>query len=145
MRLQQYITELSLSNKSKTQIDVAKKVGEYYNAQITLEDGTKWLYNAESYDRGKTYIIVFYESFNDPNKFKKQDKPKIALKTFAAVEQLTKEFIQWQKPEEFSFTSDVGSRSKLYDLLAKKIKKSGKYTMEKNTVTGGVMYTFKIK
>jgi len=139
MRLKRYLIELSM--KAKTQIDRVKKVGEYYNAEITLSDGTTWLYNAESYDRGKTFIIVFYERFDKPNKL--DDKHKVALETFAAVEQLTKEFIQWQKPREFSFTSVVGSRSKLYDLLAKRIIKSGKYTMEKNSIAGGVQYTFK--
>ena len=114
--------------KADTKIDVAKKKGEFYNAQIILSDGTTWLYNAEKYL--DEWTIVFYTPVGKTQPT--ENKGKIALETFAAVERLTKEFIEYQKPERFSFSGGGRSRNKLYDLLAKKIVKTKKYKMKKD-------------
>lgn len=130
MRLRQYLTELAM--RKGTKIKVHKGSNEY-NAEIELEGGQKWLYNAMDYDGNGIWDIVFYEPSKDMISFdQKGDKHKVALETFAAVEKLTRDFIKYHEPSVISFNAQGKSRVKLYDLLAKKIVKSKKYRLSKD-------------
>lgn len=147
MKFQEYIKELSM--KKGTKIDVYK--GKYeYNAKIELEDGTTWLYNAMDYNGDDEWDIVFYEPSQDDvgsnykvNKILTKNKPKIALETFAAVEKITYDFIKYHKPMIITFNAQGRSREKLYDLLAKKIVKSGKYELSKDVGLKSAYWRFR--
>lgn len=125
MRLTNYINELAMS--AKTQIKYKKKPGETWNAFITLDDGTEWIFNATSFD--EPWSLVFYPPIDQVQI--KGDKTKIGIKTFAAIEKVVEGFIKDENPEEFGFTGSGSSRVKLYNLLAKKIVKTGKYKQQK--------------
>lgn len=125
MRLRQYLNELSM--KADTNIDIKKAKGKYFNALITLEDGTQWLYNAEIGMDDIEWLISFYAPSDKTQDIK--DRSKVAVETFAAVIHLTEQFLKQEKPEAFAFQAMGRSRTKLYDLLAKKITKTGKYKL----------------
>ena len=142
MKLKQYLTELAM--KSGTIINVKKKRGFHYNAKIDLEDGTQWFFNAVNNDPRDedSWDISFYQSGMEEVK----DKRKSGLQLFAAVEKLVRDFLKWGKPEYFYFTGTGASRIKLYETLAKRILKDGKY--EKGNVPvllQGAMWNFKRK
>ena len=123
LKLEEYITELAM--KSDTDIDLGHKKGDYFNAKITLGSGDIWYFNATNDMGDGDWSIVFYAPSMSPGI--RGDKNKVALETFAAVEKLVKDFIDKEKPERFHFTGTGTSRVKLYNTLAKKILKSGKY------------------
>jgi hypothetical protein len=140
MKLKQYLTELAM--KSGTTIDVKKKRGFEYNAKIGLKDGTHWFFNAVNDPGEDNWNISFWQSeLAGPQEIK--DKRKAGLQLFAAIEKLMHDFIKWGKPEYFYFTGTGTSRVKLYNTLAKKILKDGKY--EKGNVPvllQGAMWNF---
>lgn len=112
--------------KSDTKIDVIKKKGDLYNAKIDLEDGTQWFFNAVNEPRKDNWNISFWQSeLAGPQEVK--NKHKVGIQLFAAVEKLVSDFLKWGEPEEFSFSATGTSRIKLYNTLAKKIIKTGKY------------------
>ena len=124
MKLKKYITELAM--KSGTKIRKSNKKGLYYNAKIQLEDGTQWFYNAvNSMGEGDWDISFWAAELAGEQQVK--DKHKAGIQLFAAVENLTKEFLKYEKPEQFRFSATGVSRIKLYNTLAKKIIKSGEY------------------
>lgn len=51
--------------------------------------------------------------------------PSIALKLFAALEEIMKELVKRYNPLQIIFTGKGGSKIKLYDTVSKKIKKIG--------------------
>lgn len=125
MKFKQYINELSM--RANTSIDIKKQKGKYFNALITLEDGTQWLYNAEIGMDDTEWLISFYAPSDKTQDIK--NKSKVAVETFAAVIHLTEQFIKQEKPEAFAFQAMGKSRIKLYDLLAKKITNTKKYKL----------------
>lgn len=126
MKLKQYLYELAM--KKGTVIKKAKKKDQYYNAEITLSTGDKWYYNASNDFGEDNWGIVFYAPSLSSGI--KGEKTKVALETFAAVEKMTKDFLKEFKPKRFYFTASGSSRIKLYNTLAKKILKDGKYEQE---------------
>jgi len=123
LKLEEYITELAM--KSDTKIDVKRQKGMYFNAKITLENGVQWFFNATNEMDDDEWDIAFYSaSGHDPLT---GNKNQMGLQTFAAVEKLVIDFIEAEDPEEFHFSATGKSRVKLYNTLAKKILKSGKY------------------
>ena len=115
--------------KSNTKLDVKSKKGSYYNAKITLESGDVWLFNADNiFDEGE-WDISFYAPSMSPGV--RGDRTKVGLQTFAAIEQIFKKFIKVEDPEEFHFTGGE-MHKKLYNTLADRILKTGKY--KKGTV-----------
>lgn len=139
MRLKQYISELSM--KADTKIEISKKKNKYFDALITLEDGIQWYYEAQLMDENE-WAISFYPPENNREQ-RIKDKSKIALHTFAAIESITKQFIEYQKPDRIEFSAAGDSRQKLYDLLAKKITQSGKYVdASKMGISSNKYYVF---
>jgi len=154
MRLYKYINELSMGSNTKITIDINSYDGFF--ATITMFDNeaeNKFYFEAYRSDWAslvyKTLqevgvnpknISALYESVFKNEHFEitfKDEKykltqikktPKIALQVFAAVEELTKQFIKSRKPLIFSFSAKTTepSRVKLYDLLSKKITKLSK-------------------
>ena len=132
MKFKNYLKELSVSKGTKVSY---KKGRDYFNAEIRLEDGTIWYFNADNVGVD-SWGIVFY----NPD-FDAQTKEKIGMRTFSAIEQVTREFIKQKNPKEFFFSGAGYSRSKLYDHFANKIKKGG-YTLKKDNKLGGVEWRF---
>lgn len=124
MKLKKYITELAMKS-DRTKIDVKKKRGFHYNAKIQLEDGTQWFFNAVNNMGEGDWDISFWASELADTEV--EDKHKAGIQLFAAVENLTKEFLKYEKPEQFRFSATGVSRIKLYNTLAKKIIKGGEY------------------
>lgn len=137
MRYKKYLHELAMHKDTK--IRFSKKKGERFNAKITLEDGQEYLFQAETYKDEDDWYIAFEK---DRGKLPTGDTAKIGLQIFAAVEKIVTSFIIQEKPESFSFTGTGNSRIKLYDLLAKKILKSGKYELDKEDLLQGVKWSF---
>jgi hypothetical protein len=124
MKLKHYLTELAM--KKGTKIDVKKKRGFHYNAKIDLEDGTQWFFNAVNNMGEGDWDISFWAA-ELAGEQKVKDKHKVGLQLFAAVEKLTKDFLKWEKPEQFRFSATGVSRIKLYNTLAKRILKETPY------------------
>jgi hypothetical protein len=140
MRLKQYISELSM--KADTKIEISKRKNKYFDALITLEDGIQWYYEAKLIDENEWDISFYPPEFNKKRPLNK-DRGKVALQTFAAVESITKQFIEYQKPDRIEFSASGGSRQKLYDLLATKIAQSGKYVdASKMGISSAKYYVF---
>jgi len=94
-----------------------------------------------------TYKIThdWYIAFQKDESDIKDNSVKIGLQIFAAVERIVTSFITQEKPESFSFTGTGKTRIKLYDLLARKILKSGKYELDKENLLQGSKWSFEKK
>ena len=122
MRLRQYLNEI----KSNAKITY-KEPDRDFKAKIVLDDVT-WIFSADwGYQDDLRYKINFTSA---GSMYGKTLKSNVGIKTFAAMEKVTREFIKRKKPELFTFTGP-DDKVKLYDMLAKKIVKSGQYKLEK--------------
>lgn len=151
MKLKQYLNELAM--KSDTIIKQTDNRSFHISYDIKVSKKNEF-----GFDQGETFQLDFYENLNDPStpeliKLKQEtnlntweidfndqsksyaNKPKgkgIALKLFAAIEKLVKEFIKTKKPKVIVITGIGPQKAKIYDFLSKKIVKSGKYKLFKH-------------
>lgn len=154
MRLRQYITELTMSKKTK--IEMLERGGRYKAWRITLEDGDFYDLSIVEREHSPLYIFRKYGLKFDPTDEQKNDEifdlgkspkwveidfedssgdmvtvpksPKEALQLFAAIEYWFKSWSKKKNPEGIIFDSTgETSKNKLYANLAKRISKELDY------------------
>ena len=142
MRLKQYINELSM--KANTNITSRGSQGNYEGFRIDIDDGEAYevdiykgsgvfsLANTDKYGKDSFMFLEKWDIYFSDAKTgaiekleSEPQKPKTALKLFAAIEAIMKSFIKNKRPEAMSFSGLGKSKVKLYDMLAKKIIKGG--------------------
>lgn len=137
MKFKNYLTELSLK---KASFQVSMSTSTEFRAKITTEHGN-FIYSAKQFLSEKNMSLdktlldeldiegrhkyIWEISFEDAmgRHYKVTTERGTALQVFAAVEEITKQFIKKYKPKLVTFSAEVGeaSRVKLYKLLARKI------------------------
>ncbi len=149
MRFKQYITELAM--KRKTDIKYEGSRGSKFTANITLEDGTKFLFTALENSNIHTattsdWIVQFEGSAGFGKPIGAGVETTTAIQLFAALGVVFKEFVKREKPSKITFIALTKSRIKLYDTASKRIAKQLKYKVTRKTHeykdTTGVAWEF---
>ena len=137
-----YIKELAM--KKGTNIKPPKYIPDRkYEQEIILEDGLIFFFKAFYFQSADVWDIQFQDQFGAVVKSKKREGASIEL--FAALESVFKEFVEKTVPNRFRFGADRDeeSRVKLYNMLARKIAKRGKFDHKITKSPINVNYWFK--
>ena len=139
MRLKQYINELAMKKGTIIKAPIYK-VEDSYKQDIILSNGLKFKFVCHNFRNAFGFEDGLWEvSFEDEEKRKYQvQKPEgTVLELFAALQKVLITFLSKTNPSNFRFTADVDekSRVKLYDIIAKKLKKKGwKYSKKSTSI-----------
>lgn len=132
----------------KTDIKYEGRRGKTFIAKITLEDGTKFSFEAR-YDideYGSDWDITFEGRAGLVKPTDAGIETTTALQLFAALGVVFKEFVKREKPAKFSFSAGDKSRIKLYDTASKRIARQLKYKVIRKDQTykdfSGVVWEF---
>jgi len=144
MKFKKYLTELAI--KKGTTITPPKyKEESMYEQDIILEDGLKFKFICYFFRTAGIWEVAFEDE--QEVRAKETKRQGAAIELFAALEKVFKTFIDKALPNEFHFSADLEekSRVKLYDILTKKILKTGYgyelYERKKSSVA--IIYKFR--
>jgi hypothetical protein len=157
MKFRNYLTELSLK---KASFQVTMSTSAEFRAKISTEHGN-FIYSAKRFLTEKNmsmdttllaklgidgkHEFLWELSFEDAmgRHYQVPTERGTALQVFAAVEEITRQFLKKYNPKIVTFTAEIGeaSRVKLYSLLAKRIMRKG-YELYEHVKYGFYIWVF---
>ena len=145
VKFNQYINELSMKKGTHISNPLHTKVKsgtQTYNQEIILDDGLSFRFTGFYIRVAGIWNIQFSDENDNLDKAPKRKGASIEL--FAALEKVMMQFIEKTLPDKMEFRADLDekSRVKLYDLLAKKIKKKYGFNYKRVTTSISVLYQF---
>ena len=142
-----YVTELSMAKDTDIEYERSPNTFKAKVSFMVDDNEIEWYYMALFADyaypnesEGRTWGISFSGDIYQTTA-PGLNKSAVALKTFAAMIEVTKKFFKTENPEVVHFTALGKSRLKLYDKFAKLIEKHG-YKSTKSKLLSGEKWRF---